>query len=123
MTEMELSDEDAERLERIGYSREEFSIVGEDGILHLRNVCKLCYFHDSAMRMCRVYANRPLGCRLYPIVYSIDGRVTVDSLCPMTSTMCQDELRAKGSELIKLVKTIENEAVARRVARKTTVQS
>jgi hypothetical protein len=123
MTEMELSENDAEKLERIGYSREKFSIVGEGGILHLRNVCKLCYFFDSAKRKCRVYARRPLGCRLYPIVYSLDGCATVDPFCPMTSNICQEELRAKESELIKLVKTIENEAVARQVARKTTVQS
>lgn len=117
MTEMELSEEDIERLERIGYSREEFSIVGEDGIPLLRNVGKWCYFHDSDRRFCRVYANRPLGCRLYPIVYSNDGGVTVDPLCSMAWTMCEDELRAKGSEMIELVKTLENEAVARRAAR------
>ena len=110
MTEMELSEEDIERLERIGNSRVEFSIFGEDGIPRLRNVGKWCYFLDSAKRLCRVYVNRPLGCRLYPIVYSIDGLVTVDPLCPMALTMCQDELRDKGSELIKLVKTIEKEA-------------
>jgi len=119
MTEMELSEEDVERLERISYSREEFSIVGEDGIPRLRNIGKWCYFYDSAKRLCRVYANRPLGCRFYPIVYSINGRATVDPLCPIAWTMCQDELRAKENELIKLVKTLENEAVARRVARET----
>jgi len=32
----------------------------------------------------------------------------------MARTVCQEELRAKGSELIKLVKKLENEAVARR---------
>jgi len=114
MTEMELSEEDAERLESVGHSREEFSLVGEDGIPRLRNVGDWCYFYDSAERLCRVYTNRPTGCRLYPIVCSIDGWVTVDPLCPMARTVCQDELRAKGSELIKLVKRLENEAATRR---------
>jgi len=119
MTEMELSEEDVERLERIGYSGEEFSLVGEEGIPLLRNVGKWCYFYYSSNRLCRVYTNRPIGCRLYPIVYSIDELVTVDPLCPMALTMCQDELIAKGSELIKFVKKLENEAVARRVGRET----
>lgn len=114
MTEMELVEEDVERLERLSYSREDFSIVGEDGIPRLRNVGDWCYFYDSAERLCRVYTNRPIGCRLYPIVCLIDGWVTVDPLCPNARTVCQDELRAKGSELIKLVKTLENEAMTRR---------
>lgn len=113
MTEMEVSGADVERLERLGYSRVEFSILGKDGILRLRNIGNWCYFLDSENRLCRIYANRPLGCRLYPIVYMIDGWITTDSLCPEASKFGQDELRAKGRELINLLKTINNEAQAR----------
>jgi len=119
MTEMELSEEDVERLKGIGYSRGEFSVMGEDMIPRLRNVGRWCYFYDPAKELCRVYANRPLGCRLYPIVYSIDGQVTVDPLCPQAWTISQDALRDREKDLIKLVKTLESEAAARRVARET----
>jgi len=110
MTEMELSKDDIGRLERMGYSREEFSTIGDDGIPRLRNVGRWCCFYDSVKKLCQIYGNRPLGCRLYPIVYSIYGWVTVDQLCPMNFTISQDELRAKERELIELVKTIESEA-------------
>ena len=119
MTEMELSEEDVERLEGISYSRGEFSVMGGDMIPRLRNVGRWCYFYDSAKGLCRVYANRPFGCRLYPIVYSIDGQVTVDPLCPQAWTISQDALRDREKDLIKLVKTLESEAAARRVARET----
>ncbi len=115
MTEMELSEEDIGRLERIGHSREEFSIVGEDNIPRLI-VGRWCYFYDSDKRLCRVYESRPLGCRLYPIVYSIDEGITVDPLCPTAWTISEEEVRAKESELIKLVKKLDDEATARRVA-------
>ena len=114
MTEMELSKNDIRRIESIGYSREEFSTIGKDGIPRLMNVGRWCCFYDSVTKLCRIYVNRPLGCRLYPIVYSIYGWVTVDPLCPMNSTISQDELRAKESELIELVKTIESEAACAR---------
>lgn len=121
MTEMELSEEDVERLKGIGYSRGEFSVMGEDMIPRLRNVGRWCYFYDPAKELCRVYMNRPLGCRLYPIVYSIDGQVTVDPLCPQAWTISQDALRDREKDLIKLVKTLESEAAARSVARETSV--
>lgn len=114
MTEMELSEEDVERLERRGHPREGFSKVGADGVPRLRNAGKWCCFYDSAETLCRVYGSRPLGCRLYPIVYSIDGRAAVDPLCPTARTISQDEVRAKEIELIELVETLENEAAARR---------
>jgi Fe-S-cluster containining protein len=117
MTEMELSEDDIGRLERMGYSRKEVSTIGEDGIPRLRNVGRWCYFYDSVKKLCRIYESRPLGCRLYPIVYSIYGWVTVDQLCPMNLTISQDELIAKESDLIELLKKIENEAAYAREKR------
>lgn len=106
---MELSSRDVERLEGAGYRREEFSVIGEDGVTRLRNVGRWCYFFDVAKKRCRVYASRPLGCYLYPVVYSVGEGVVVDELCPMGETISEHELRTKGRILIELLKTMENE--------------
>ncbi len=75
---MPLSDDDIERIEALGYSRDEFSVI-VDGVRRLRNVDGKCYFlKDNA---CKIYEHRPLGCRLYPAV--LDGdRVVADKICP-----------------------------------------
>ena len=108
-TEMELSVRDVERLERRGYLREEFSATGKDGIVRLRNVEGFCYFYYASRKRCRIYVDRPLGCYLYPVVYSVNEGVVVDDLCPMGETIPEKELRKKGSILTKLLKTVDKE--------------
>jgi Fe-S-cluster containining protein len=105
---MELSNDDIKRLEETGYHREEFSVM-DDGAIRLRNIDGWCYFYSLAEKRCRVYAKRPLGCRLYPVVYLANDCVTVDKLCPMKQTISKQELKTKGKLLIKLVKKIDNE--------------
>ena len=113
-TEMELSRKDSDRLEKIGYSREEFSIVGKDDVTRLRNVGEWCFFYDTSAERCRVYVDRPLGCCLYPAMYSEDdGVIVIDELCPMSETISEEELKAKGRILIDLLKTIDAEAELR----------
>jgi Fe-S-cluster containining protein len=107
-TEMELSSSDIERLEEIGYRREEFAVI-DDGVIRLRNVDGWCYFYSLAEKRCRVYKKRPLGCHLYPIVYLTNDCVTVDKLCPMGQTISKQELKTKGKTLIKLLKKIDTE--------------
>lgn len=110
-TEMELSSRDVKRLEKAGYRREEFTITGKDRVTRLRNIEGWCYFYNQVEKRCSVYENRPLGCYLYPAVYSVDDGVIIDELCPMGETMVEHELRTKGKILIKLLKTIENERI------------
>ncbi len=107
-TEMELSSNDIKRLEEAGYRRGEFSVL-DDHVVRLRNVDGWCYFYSLAGKSCRVYENRPLGCRLYPIVYLADEGAVVDELCPMGHTVSERELRKKGKTLVKLLKKIDNE--------------
>jgi Fe-S-cluster containining protein len=107
-TEMELSSSDIERLERAGYHREQFSVQDND-VIRLINVGGRCYFYSLAEGNCRVYRNRPLGCRLYPVVYLADDGITIDELCPMGHTVSERELRAKGKILVNLLKKIDNE--------------
>jgi len=105
-TEMLLSKEDIEGLERVGFSREDFAVTGEDGLTRLGNVGEWCYFYDSKEKKCQVYEYRPLGCRIYPVVYSIDEGVIIDELCPMRHTISKHELRMRGKILVKHLKKI-----------------
>jgi Fe-S-cluster containining protein len=65
---MELSIEDINTLEKAGYSREKFTVIGEDGITRLRNVVGWCYFYNHAEKRCQVYEVRQIGCYIYPIM-------------------------------------------------------
>jgi len=51
-TEMLLSKEDIERLERLGFSREDFTVSGGDGLIALSNVGEWCYFYDPEEKKC-----------------------------------------------------------------------
>ncbi|MGC8970171.1 MAG: YkgJ family cysteine cluster protein [Conexivisphaera sp.] len=81
-TEMPLSERDVERLESLGYRREEFARrVGGLTVLATKEDGS-CYFLDGSGR-CSVYESRPEGCRLYPLVWSTEtGRATLDTECP-----------------------------------------
>jgi len=105
---MLLSKEDIERLERVGFSREDFTVTCGDGLTRLRNVGEWCYFYDPAEE-CQVYEDRPLGCFLYPVVYSTDEGVTVDELCPVRHTVSKHELKMKRKILLKHLKKIMSE--------------
>jgi Fe-S-cluster containining protein len=108
-TEMLLSKEDIERLESVGFSREDFAVIGGDGSTRLGNVGEWCYFYDSEEKKCQVYEDRPLGCRIYPVVYSADEGVITDELCPMKHTIPKHELRRKEKILVKHLKKMADE--------------
>jgi len=108
-TEMELSIKDINALEKAGYSRETFTVMGEDGVNRLRNIDGRCFFYNNADKRCRVYDIKPIGCFTYPVVCTTDGEVIIDELCPMGGTVSDQELMEKGRILLELVKTIEDE--------------
>jgi Fe-S-cluster containining protein len=103
---MELSSNDIKRLEEAGYHREKFAVIDDD-VTQLRNVDGWRYFYSLADRKCRVYKDRPLGCQLYPVVYSVGEGATVDELCPMGHTVSKREFRTKGKGLGKLLRKID----------------
>ena len=105
---MELSSKDVERLEEVGYRREEFGVI-DDGVIRLRNVDACCYFYSLAEKKCRVYRKRPLGCCLYPVVYLVNEGAVVDELCPMGHIISEQELRTKAKILDKLLQKMDNE--------------
>jgi len=106
---MELSSEDIERLEKMGYRLEEFSVT-DNVATTLRNVDGYCIFYNRVDKKCQIYEKRPMGCRLYPVVYLANEGAIVDELCPMGHTISEKELRTKGKILEKLLKKIDNES-------------
>ena len=58
-----------------------FFIQTKDGWIHLKNHNGRCIFHDGTQ--CTIYSIRPMGCQLYPLVYSLDDHQPIyDSICP-----------------------------------------
>ncbi|MGC8571260.1 YkgJ family cysteine cluster protein [Caldivirga sp.] len=93
-TRMELLPEDIERIEQLGYRLEDFAeFDGEYGVWRLRNVNNHCVFFDEESKKCRIYENRPVGCRLYPLNYDDEYGVVVDKYCPQWSTVPVSEVR------------------------------
>ena len=104
-TEMPLTKEDIERIERLGYRREDFAIK-VNGVYRLRNVNGKCYFLDESNR-CVIYDHRPIGCRIYPIIFDItSNRAIVDDLCPRKDKISKRELKIAEKILRRLVKEI-----------------
>jgi Fe-S-cluster containining protein len=111
---MMLSDADIERLERIGYDRLKFARFDGHGFVRLRNRGGFCVFYDVERRRCGVYERRPLGCRIYPVIYSEQEGIVLDPLCPMRSTVSRIELGRKGKNLMELLQRIDVEAACNR---------
>jgi Fe-S-cluster containining protein len=109
---MLLSKEDIERLERLGFSREDFTVSGRDGLTRLRNVEELCYFYYPEEKKCQVYEYRPLGCFIYPVIYSNEEGVITDEFCLMRHTISKRELKIKGQILLKHLKKITSEVTS-----------
>jgi len=108
-TEMWLSEADIEELEIAGYCREDFIHYDNQGIAQLRNRDGYCVFYDKALRRCKAYRHRPLGCRIYPVVYSEDEGIIVHNLCPMKETVSRKEIKQNGGRLLELLQRIFNE--------------
>jgi Fe-S-cluster containining protein len=112
---MLLSEEDISRLEKIGYNRKHFVLYDKQGFAKLRNRRGYCFFYDLKKRSCKVYEYRPLGCRIYPVIYNEGEGVVVDKLCPMRDTVSKGELKRNCVEVMKLLHRIDEEAEKRRL--------
>jgi Fe-S-cluster containining protein len=110
---MMLSNADVERLEEEGYNRQSFMRHDRRGYARLRNSRGLCVFYDSEKCRCKVYRNRPSGCRTYPVIYSEEEGMIVEELCPMKDTVSKKELENKGKRVIGLLRMIDEEAARR----------
>jgi Fe-S-cluster containining protein len=107
---MLLSRADIRLLERAGQEREEFVRFNGQGFAQLRNRRGHCVFYQIEKPRCRVYRYRPLGCRIYPVIFSEEDGVIVDDLCPQAGTVSRKEIDSKTEKLRKLLQRIDGEA-------------
>jgi hypothetical protein len=106
---MMLSNADVKCLEAIGYDRKKFVRQDRHGFNRLRNHHGFCVFYDIERRRCRIYNQRPLGCRIYPVMFSKQEGLIVDDLCAMINTVSKIELERKGRKLMNLLQRIDAE--------------
>jgi len=79
-TEMLLLQDDVDRISGLGFKEEYFSLKS-GGFVSLKNVEGRCVFHDG--EKCKIYSSRPMGCKLYPVIYDVErNRPVLDKLCP-----------------------------------------
>ena len=110
-TEMTLTKTDAGRIDALGYNRKEYLVKTEDGFCELRNIDGHCFFYEPDSKLCKIYDDRPDGCKYYPIVYDVKKRkCVVDSDCPSRETMTRDEIRKSCHNVRDLVKRLIQEA-------------
>jgi hypothetical protein len=112
---MLLANTDIERLERLGYEKQKFVRYGRHGFARLKNRHGFCVFYDIKMRRCQIYRHRPLGCRIYPVIYREHEGIAVDDLCPMQNAFSKMELEREGKKLFELLQRIDNETRCRMV--------
>jgi len=109
-TSMQLSSEDIKRLESLGYRSKDFTTTRKR-FRSLKNVNGVCYFFDTKSNSCKVYANRPEGCRYYPVIYCLDEEKPIidEEVCKKASTVTKEELKRITPKLTKLIKRIIEE--------------
>ena len=108
---MTLTREDVERIEILGYDRKDFLVRVEGGFCELKNVDENCFFYEPETKVCRVYENRPEGCRHYPIIYDAQKRkCIIDKDCPSKETVTREEIRKVCHKVRRLVETLRQEA-------------
>jgi len=79
-TRMPLTSLDIERISKQGYRIKDF-VVKRGRERQLKNVNGRCVFLGDDG--CKIYSFRPIGCRLYPLVYDEDdGKGVMHDFCP-----------------------------------------
>jgi hypothetical protein len=98
--------EDIERLESLGYKDfYEF----RDGFYRLKNANGRCIFLDPERGICKVYEYRPLGCRIYPLIYDEEVGVTIDPECPLRERLPKSWIARAAKDLEKFLRRLEAE--------------
>ncbi len=98
-TEMILLKSDIRRLCSLGYRLEEFAVF-KSGFWRLRNVDGHCFFYEPLSGKCLIYRYRPLGCRVYPIIWVEGVGPVVDEECPLAHTLTKEEWN-EGLKLLR----------------------
>src|SRR3972149_11348615 len=109
-TEMLLSTEDLAKLEKKGYKKEFFARVDKAAYTVLRNSHGCCVFFDVENRRCKVYSERPSGCRVYPVIYDEDKGLVADNVCHVRGAGSEKEKGRKGKKGLGILGRIEGGA-------------
>ncbi len=113
-TEMLLSEKDITRLEKKGFSKNYFVKYDKQGYAQLKNREGYCVFYNPKKRQCNIYADRPSGCRVYPVILDEEKGIVLDDICDSRNTITEKEKKLKGKRVIRLLERIDNEAANRR---------
>ena len=113
---MLLSTEDIDRLEGKGYLQGFFALLDKDGYARLRNEQNYCVFFNIEDLRCTVYQSRPLGCRLYPVIYDEQKGITIDRICRTKGKLQEKQITQQGRKVLRLLAKIDAEAEMRRNA-------
>ena len=112
-TEMLLSKKDIKRLEKKGFSQNQFVSFDSQGYAQLKNREGYCVFYDLKSRRCSVYVDRPAGCRVYPVILDEDTGIILDDICESRKSITLAEKKLKGKRVIRLLEVIDSEALER----------
>jgi len=112
-TEMLLSKKDIDRFEKKGFKSKYFSRQNNEGYVVLKNRKGHCIFFDVEQKRCKIYEDRPMGCRLYPIIFDDMKGIVADTLCPAKNKWTENRKSHRGKKVIKLLKKIDSEAKQR----------
>jgi uncharacterized protein len=112
-TEMLLCKKDIGRLERRGFSRNQFVSFDKKGYATLKNREGYCFFYDAKNRRCTVYEDRPSGCRVYPVILDEETGIILDEICESRNSISDSEKGRKGKKVIRLLEVIDAEASQR----------
>jgi Fe-S-cluster containining protein len=112
-TEMLLSKKDIDRLIKKDYSKKFFMRRDEEGYITLRNQNGHCVFFEVKNRKCKIYKDRPIGCRLFPIIFDEAKGVITDKVCPAFRSWTENDKKIMGKKVIRLLKKIDREAKQR----------
>lgn len=111
-TEMILTDDDLNRIENLGYNKNQFCLDPNetDGYWQLRNknsiLGNICYFLSNEGK-CTIYENRPQGCQIYPLIYDFEfGKPVIDEDC--RESVYFNKQKYSQSQIITLEKLISN---------------
>jgi len=113
---MMLLEEDVRRIMKLGYKFNDFAYIDEEGFIRLKNRDGHCVFLDVESCKCKIYEFRPIGCRLYPIVYVEGVGIVIDSECPASNTVTVEEVIEKAKTLLQVIDKLKKEAVMRRIS-------
>lgn len=111
---MLLSREDIIRIQALGFSPDDFCTQDSEGFYKLQNIDGACYFLEN--NQCKIYPNRPQGCKFYPIIFDVDSNKAIcDSECPLKDSLSEKLISNFSSDLKKFIKLLmeENEKLGK----------